>query len=856
MIAAGNPRDVSVAAARARLRASCRESGKPAPSTKDVAGIIKKFKRQPGERTTDYLETALAAARNKLHPRDFAAIHQAARSRAGGLASGRLRTTVEKGLLLGPQRLTKGELDDAMGRAELAAAADLRLGVETGGEYLAQLFWAENLRRQAFAKASQTQKSEPGPSDVHVSTTIGAKNKTRKDGLPGGVGDKTKPSDVDPHQLKAGIREEMEHTRDPAIAKEIALDHLTEDPTYYTTHKADRSADPGVMIALRLPAATANAIAVADGEPADKLHVTLAYLGRMSKLGPESLMMAADAVGQVTSTPVLRGVLSGIGRFAATESSDGKDVLVRMVDVPGLGDMRAKLCAALDARGIDYGRVHDFTPHLTLAYVDPKKAMALRSSLQDVYFDAVVLSVNDADTTFPLGQPDQLAEARASAEEAQRGETPTVSVEEVTTAGEARVRACDGGDLMDMVTMSDIEAGDTVEIGVDATGSFHVKPSVVVTSSTNEAITKSAEVMRDRAKHETVVPFTGPDDARIVFVAGAPNELELARGEPLVGPDGAEFVKRYLTPLGLSRSDIVIGFACPVLPRAPVNTEGLDRNRFGGYELTREQIEPWRDHLMSELEKWPNAEVVAVGKAAVETLGDRALLWLPHPSAVRVNKEMALKGLSNGERYDQQIERKIKRLRKVLDDGFAVVETKSARAGQPDILAGRMAELTSGSGRVLARVTKAAQDKQIVYGVVLDPYEIDTQDEWSPPAMIEETAHGYLRKSRVVGREHTRKATAEVVESWVEQYPTPEDYKAAMSLQPHRAYVRPFGSDKVHSGSWVMGVHLGDAEWDAYKRGEITGFSIGGFSAKVTVNKQAMPKVEFVTLAAQEGARG
>jgi uracil-DNA glycosylase family 4 len=585
------------------------------------------------------------------------------------------------------------------------------------------------------------------------------------------------------------------------------------------------------MIALRLPEATANAIAVADGEAPDKLHVTLAYLGRMSEIGPDGLMSAADAIGQVISTPILRGVLSGIGRFAATDSSDGKDVLTRLVDVPGLNEMRARLCAALDARGVDYSRAHDFTPHLTLAYVDPKKAMALRSSLQDVYFDAIALSVNDADTSFPLGQPDPLADARALAGEAEN-EAPVI-VEEVTTAGEARVRAGDG-DLVDMVVMSaeGVEPGDIVELAVGDAGVQVKRGAASVLPASVEVVTKSMESIRDRSRHETVVPFTGPDDAVIVFVSGAPSELELARGEPLVGPDGAEFISRYLAPLGVAKSEVAVGFACPVLPRVQT------------YDLGKDQTDPWHDYVLKELARWPDATVVAVGKAAAEALGNHALLWLPHPCVARRNED----------RYEQQIERKIKRIRKALDDGFAVVKNNHARSGQPEILTGRIGELQHGPEQVLARVAKAAQDKQIVYGVVLDPYEVDTQDEWSPPAMIEETAHGYLKRSRVVGREHTRKAPSEVVESWVEQYPTHEEYRAALALQPHKAFVRPFGSDVIHSGAWAMGVHLGDTEWEAYQRGEITGFSIGGFSAKVTTTRSAMPKVEFLSLAAQERA--
>jgi len=51
--------------------------------------------------------------------------------------------------------------------------------------------------------------------------------------LPGGKGDDRPDSMFDPEQLARGIAVEMEHTGNPALAKEIAKDHLTEDPQYY-----------------------------------------------------------------------------------------------------------------------------------------------------------------------------------------------------------------------------------------------------------------------------------------------------------------------------------------------------------------------------------------------------------------------------------------------------------------------------------------------------------------------------------------------------------------------------------------------------------------------------------------------
>jgi hypothetical protein len=54
-----------------------------------------------------------------------------------------------------------------------------------------------------------------------------------RDWLPGGIGDKTSPDSVSSEQLAKGIKVEMEHTSDPNIAREIAIDHLTEDAKYY-----------------------------------------------------------------------------------------------------------------------------------------------------------------------------------------------------------------------------------------------------------------------------------------------------------------------------------------------------------------------------------------------------------------------------------------------------------------------------------------------------------------------------------------------------------------------------------------------------------------------------------------------
>lgn len=54
-----------------------------------------------------------------------------------------------------------------------------------------------------------------------------------RDLLPGGLADKRRPSDFNQKELRRGIKVELEHTDDPEIAREIAMDHLTEDRAYY-----------------------------------------------------------------------------------------------------------------------------------------------------------------------------------------------------------------------------------------------------------------------------------------------------------------------------------------------------------------------------------------------------------------------------------------------------------------------------------------------------------------------------------------------------------------------------------------------------------------------------------------------
>ena len=112
-------------------------------------------------------------------------------------------------------------------------------------------------------------------------------------------------------------------------------------------------------------------------------------------------------------------------------------------------------------------------------------------------------------------------------------------------------------------------------------------------------------------------------------------------------------------------------------------------------------------------------------------------------------------------------------------------------------------------------IVKADAEKQIVYGVVLEPDTTDSQNDFMTADEIEKTAHEYMATSRVIGSQHSKPAQAVPVESYI----------APMDMDLDGQY----GPQVVKKGSWVLAVKVLDPEeWAKVKSGEYTGFSVGG----------------------------
>lgn len=106
--------------------------------------------------------------------------------------------------------------------------------------------------------------------------------------------------------------------------------------------------------------------------------------------------------------------------------------------------------------------------------------------------------------------------------------------------------------------------------------------------------------------------------------------------------------------------------------------------------------------------------------------------------------------------------------------------------------------------------------KHLVFGIVMEPDEVDTQGDITSADEIEKAAHRFMERSRVMGEGHKKAAKAMPVESYI----APQDFE--------------LGGQTVKAGSWVMASKVFDDDlWEAIKAGDFTGFSIGAYTRRV-----------------------
>ena len=137
------------------------------------------------------------------------------------------------------------------------------------------------------------------------------------------------------------------------------------------------------------------------------------------------------------------------------------------------------------------------------------------------------------------------------------------------------------------------------------------------------------------------------------------------------------------------------------------------------------------------------------------------------------------------------------------------------------------------------KITKADKKKQLVYGVVLAPYEVDSWPDYERPEEIEKAAHIYLlrmwegQKPAMVGKEHKKPIEAIPVESFI----APVDFWYPGTPQTEEY--------KVKAGSWVLVTYIKDkAEFNKILEGEYRGYSVQGLGRRKKVDPRVRNRLD------------
>lgn len=143
-------------------------------------------------------------------------------------------------------------------------------------------------------------------------------------------------------------------------------------------------------------------LALPNGESADALHLTLAFLDDTVNGDLVALVKQfADSNQPVT------GRINGVARFTG---NDGQDAVVALVDSLELSEFRQNLIEFLTSSGVEPVLNHGFIPHITLAYIEPDDPLPIETiEPVEIIFDTLSLDLGSLEIegekhSFPLGE--------------------------------------------------------------------------------------------------------------------------------------------------------------------------------------------------------------------------------------------------------------------------------------------------------------------------------------------------------------------------------------------------------------------------------------------------------------------
>ncbi len=134
-----------------------------------------------------------------------------------------------------------------------------------------------------------------------------------------------------------------------------------------------------------------------------------------------------------------------------------------------------------------------------------------------------------------------------------------------------------------------------------------------------------------------------------------------------------------------------------------------------------------------------------------------------------------------------------------------------AKGIQPDPPEGKMEILK------MIAVSKDEDDpERIVYGIVAEPDEEDTEDDWQTEDDIREALYYFMEHGAIAKINHSGSA---IDATLLEAYIAPVDFEME--------------GEKVKKGSWVQAHRVDEDAWEEVESGELTGYSMAGTAIRI-----------------------
>lgn len=539
------------------------------------------------------------------------------------------------------------------------------------------------------------------------------------------------------------------------------------------------------MICLPIPEAIANTLAVPDGEEPDSMHVTLAYIPGVGG-NEDARIRIQQAISPLTETIApLRGCIGGMGRFNASETSDGKDVLYASFNSPGLEALRRAVVNAIEQAGFEISRKHGFTPHITLKYVEPSDQSSVRvATVPDFEIDCIAI----ADST-------SWSEFRTNGTIVLKGapmETLPCVCEpfDIHQALQEETGWQIGGTIKDGSRDEKFIFGNLV---------FDINRAREIAGEESNALVQVSPDWSKQINIDQMAALRGNREGP-VFIAIIP----LAEGMlPLLidghhrmfraCQEGKETIEAFIFPPGQTLS---------LIETRPDIKMALNMN----FRAIRKS-QPSSSGVHVNSPSGDDDEAPPVAEPTLQSPG-----WAEPPEN---NQTVA---------YSPKYKKapKAKKPVKAPADNSYGATTKAMMAAEQLAVGAIESTLLMMTEKQIP-IAKIDGRKQIVYGVILEPHTEDLQGDVMTEDEIEKTAHDYMENARNVKRRHSTGIEAFPVESFIA--PQEMTYSGG-----------PYGTTTVAKGSWVLGIKVRDPEeWAKVESGEYTGFSVGGMGVRDAV---------------------